>query len=371
MFVFDKDRLSRDPRVVLTLDAGGTKLSFSAMRGFEECVRPFTVASTPSDVGQYLAIMEEGFEKALAEAGGKASAISFGFPGPADYEKGIIGDLPNLKGFRGGVALGAFLEKRFAVPVFINNDGNLFALGEWAAGFLPWVNETLAAAGSGKRFRNLVGLTFGTGFGCGIVCDGHMLAGDNGAAGEIWLLRNKLSPDRCVEATCGRYGIKKTFAGLAGIAYEDAPEAIEIENVALGKTDGNAEAAKRAFEIFGEVAGDAIATALTLVDGLVVIGGGISKGAGLFMPSLMRELSGSMIHVFGDKVPRLLVRPYDLSDVSQLAEFVEGERRTLDVPKYGGTVEHDALKRTGIGISKLGTGRAISLGAYMFAMERL
>ncbi len=72
-------------------------------------------------------------------------AISFAFPGPADYPAGIIGDLPNLPAFRGGVALGPMLEEKFGIPVFINNDGDLFVYGEAIAGFLPYVNGLLEA----------------------------------------------------------------------------------------------------------------------------------------------------------------------------------------------------------------------------------
>ncbi len=64
-------------------------------------------------------------------------AISFAFPGPADYIHGIIGDLPNFPAFRGGIALGPYLEERFGMPVFINNDGNLFAYGEAIAEHSP------------------------------------------------------------------------------------------------------------------------------------------------------------------------------------------------------------------------------------------
>ena len=81
-------------------------------------------------------------------------AISFAFPGPADYKNGIIGDLPNFPAFRGGIALGPYLEEKFKIPVFINNDGNLFAYGEALAGALPAINEKLAAAGSPKRYKN-------------------------------------------------------------------------------------------------------------------------------------------------------------------------------------------------------------------------
>ena len=73
-------------------------------------------------------------------------AISFAFPGPADYRNGIIGDLPNFPSFRGGVALGPYLSRKFGLPVFINNDGNLFAYGEALCGALPEINSRLAEA---------------------------------------------------------------------------------------------------------------------------------------------------------------------------------------------------------------------------------
>ena len=101
------------------------------------------------------------------------------FPGPADYPNGIIGDLGNLPGFRGGVALGPMLEEKFGIPVFINNDGDLFVYGEAIAGFLPYVNGLLEKAGSPKRYKNLFGVTLGTGFGGGIVRDGELFIGDN------------------------------------------------------------------------------------------------------------------------------------------------------------------------------------------------
>lgn len=57
-----------------------------------------------------------------------AGGHQFRFPGPADYPNGIIGGwLPNFPSFRDGVALGPFLQEKFGVPVFINNDGDLFA----------------------------------------------------------------------------------------------------------------------------------------------------------------------------------------------------------------------------------------------------
>ena len=70
---------------------------------------------------------------------------------------------------------GPMLEDRFGIPVFINNDGDLFVYGEAIAGFLPYVNDLLEKAGSPKRYQNLFGVTLGTGFGGGIVRDGELL----------------------------------------------------------------------------------------------------------------------------------------------------------------------------------------------------
>ncbi|HQF38468.1 MAG TPA: ROK family protein, partial [Opitutaceae bacterium] len=171
--------LASDPRIVLTLDAGGTSFRFSARRGRERITELVTLPSAGADLGRCLANLVEGFTRACAACPEPPVAISFAFPGPADYRAGVIGDLTNLPAFRGGVALGPMLEAKFGLPVFINNDGDLFAYGEAIAGFLPWVNDQLAQAGSPRRFENLVGVTLGTGFGGGLVRRGELFRGDN------------------------------------------------------------------------------------------------------------------------------------------------------------------------------------------------
>jgi glucokinase len=122
--------LESDERVVLTLDAGGTNLVFSAIRGAREVVPPLRLPSHAADLDQCLATLVEGFDRVRRRAEAPPAAISFAFPGPADYAAGIIGDCNNFPAFRGGVPLGPMLEDRFSLPVFINNDGDLFTFGE-------------------------------------------------------------------------------------------------------------------------------------------------------------------------------------------------------------------------------------------------
>ena len=161
-----------DNRIVMTLDAGGTNFVFSAMQANEEIVSPVCLQSNADKLEKCLETLVEGFSKIKVKLKENPVAISFAFPGPADYLNGIIGDLPNLKAFRGGVALGPFLHEKFGIPVFINNDGDLFAYGEAIGGILPEINRKLTEYGSSKQFKNLLGVTFGTGFGGGFVTNG-------------------------------------------------------------------------------------------------------------------------------------------------------------------------------------------------------
>ena len=132
-----------DRRIVMTLDAGGTNLKFGALRGGETLVEGLSIPSEADNLDGCLSAIVRGFESVKRALPEPPAAISFAFPGPADYPRGIIGDLPNLPAFRGGIALGPMLEDKFAIPVFINNDGDLFVYGEAIAGFLPYVNGLL------------------------------------------------------------------------------------------------------------------------------------------------------------------------------------------------------------------------------------
>src|ERR1700722_8527379 len=206
-----------DKRIVMTLDAGGTSFRFAAVRGNQPVTKTVVLPSNGDNLDRCLANIIEGFTRVKAQCPKPPVAISFAFPGPAYYPNGIIGDLGNLPGFRGGVALGPMLAKKFGIPVFLNNDGDLFAYGEAIAGFLPYVNGLLKKSGSTKRYKNLLGVTLGTGFGGGIVRDGQLFIGDNSIAGEVWLLRNKLAPEMNAEEGASIRAVRRVYATAAGL----------------------------------------------------------------------------------------------------------------------------------------------------------
>ena len=349
-----------DNRVVITLDAGGTNLVFGAMQANKFIVEPLTLPSNAGNLDKCLATMVEGFQQIIARLPEKPVAISFAFPGPADYPNGIIGGyLPNFPSFRDGVALGPFLEAKFGIPVYINNDGDLFAFGEALGGALPDVNARLEALGSTKRYKNLVGYTFGTGFG----------RGDNSCV-ETFCLRHKKMPDIIVEDGVAVRAIKRVYGELSGNP-DHGFEPKEICEIADGKREGNVEAAKQAFAELGEIAGDAMATAVTLIDGLIVIGGGITAAGRYIMPSLLTELRAKIHQLNGNELNRVQMKVYDLDNEEEFAAFAKGDMRTLKVYGTDRYVAYDPQKRIGVMLSKLGASKAISVGAYAFALSQL
>ena len=192
MYKFDK-------RIVITLDAGGTNFVFGAMQSNDFIIDPITMPSNAHDLDLCLQTMVKGFEEVISKLDQKPVAISFAFPGPADYPHGIVGGyLPNFPSLRGGVALGPFLEEKFGIPVYLNNDGDLFAYGEAIGGVLPEINAKLAELGSTKVYKNLLGYTFGTGFGIGMVIDNRLNRGNNSCV-ETFCLRHKNHPEGRLE----------------------------------------------------------------------------------------------------------------------------------------------------------------------------
>lgn len=360
-----------DSRIVLTLDAGGTNFVFSAMRGGEEVSSQVCLPSFAEDLDKCLSIFVQGFTEVLSQLKEAPVAISFAFPGPADYPNGIIGgELPNMKAFRGGVALGPFLEEKFGLPVFINNDGDLFAYGEAIAGVLPEINKRLEQSGSIKRYRNLLGLTFGTGFGAGIVIKNELLIGDNACSGEIFASRNSKYPKYIVEESVSIRAVKRVYAELSG---EDSTHLSpkDIYDIAEGVKPGNAKAAKGAFEELGIIAGDAIANIISMLDGLIVIGGGLAGAKKYFLPALVGQMNSTIEMMDGTVMSRIPEKVYNLDEEKDVEAFLTGAVTKVKVYGTDRMVDYDPAKRTGVAISRLGASKAIMVGAYAFALNEM
>lgn len=361
---------AKDDRAVMTLDAGGTNFVFSAMQGNKAVVEAFSLPAEASDLERSLSNMTEGFRRVKEELGGQAVAISFAFPAPADYFNGIIVGPRNLPAYR-NVPLAAILEDRFSLPVFINNDGDLFTYDEAASGFLPHINALLEKAGSPKRFRNLFGVTLGTGLGGGIVRDGELYTGDNSVAGEMWILRHKHDAEMNAEEGASIRAVRRAYAELTGTAPDAAPEPKVIFEIAEGRAPGDAAAAREAFRRMGEVAGDAISNAITLLDALVVVGGGLAGAQSMFLPAIVGEMNSTYLAPNGERFRRLIPRAFNAENEAELDAFLKGQPVEIEVPGSGRKLRFDGMQRTAVGVSRLGTSQATAIGAYAFALSRM
>lgn len=125
--------------------------------------------------------------------------IGIGAPGPLDPRNGIIISSPNLAGWT-NIPLRDQLSDHFGVPVFLGNDANVAALGEWRFG-------------AGQGTDNMIYLTISTGIGGGVIADGRLLLGARGLAGELGHLTIESSGPTC---GCGIKGhIEAVAAGPA------------------------------------------------------------------------------------------------------------------------------------------------------------
>lgn len=360
-----------DNRIVMTLDAGGTNFVFSAAQAGAEIVEPICLPAHGENLQAVLQTIISGFQQVKDKLPEPPVAISFAFPGPADYPNGIIGDLKNLPTFKGGVALGPMLEHHFGIPTFINNDGDLFVYGEAMAGLLPAINKELEEAGSPRRFKNLFGITLGTGFGGGLVIDGTLFTGDNSAGAEIWALRSKSHPAAYAEEGVSIRAVKRVYARHSGINSEDSPEPKDIYAIAKGEKEGNQVAAIEAWKQLAENAGDALANAITLVDALVVVGGGLAGASDIILPYMVAEMNNPLCNIKGEPLCRTELSAFNLEDLTQKAAFLKGQAKTIPVPGTSLTISYDPLQRTGVGVTRLGTSQAVSIGAYAFALNKL
>ena len=102
------------------------------------------------------------------------TSIGIGVPGLVNVEEGIVYDVVYIPSWK-EVPLQKWMEDRYHIPVFVDNDANCFALGEFYFG-------------KGKGHNSMIGLTIGTGLGSGIIIHKKLYPGKNGGAGEFGMI---------------------------------------------------------------------------------------------------------------------------------------------------------------------------------------
>ncbi len=197
---------------VAGIDMGASHLSLVltdfAAQVIDELEIPFNIADGPETcLGQANALLSDLLKKNELTPT-SLSAIGLGVPGPIASEAGMVYAPPIMPGWD-SYPIQASLEEKWNLPVSLNNDAELGALGEWAYG-----------AGRGENY--LAYIKVGTGIGSGILLNGQVYRGATGSAGEIGHLTIEENGPLC---ECGNAGCLEALAGGRAIARQ-AQEAI-------------------------------------------------------------------------------------------------------------------------------------------------
>jgi len=283
-------------KYVFGVDIGGTTVKIGLFSTEGELLEKWEITTRTDDGGAYiLSDIAASIDNRLTEKGiskDDVKGVGMGVPGPVK-EDGTVIKCVNL-------GWGIFnaadeLSELTGLPVKAGNDANMAALGEY------W-------QGGGKDYDNVVMVTLGTGVGGGIILNGKMLAGVNGAGGEIGHMTIDLNEqDAC---NCGKKGCLEQYASATGI--------VRLANRALQATDKPSRlrevkyiSAKEIFdaakngddlaldliEEHGRRLGYALANVACVVDPEVfVIGGGVSKAGDILITTTKKFFQEYAFH---------------------------------------------------------------------------
>ena len=108
-----------------------------------------------------------------------------------------------------------------------------------------------------------------------------------------------------------------------------------------------------------------------MLDAIVVVGGGLTGAMKYIKPSLLRTMRENILTISGETLPRVQMRVFDLDEEGDFSTFVMGDSREIKIYGSDRTVVYDPMKRTGVAVSRIGASKAISIGAYNYALTQL
>lgn len=242
------------------IDLGGTKIETALVDEYGRVLRKLR-RKTPKKESEILRELV----KAIKEVQGKEkiTGIGIGFAGFVDSKRGIVISSPNIPPIK-KARVKEFLKKRFKCKIVLENDANMFALGERYFGFK-------------KKHSNFVALTLGTGIGSGIIVNGKLMKGKGIAAELGHTIIDSSSAKKCM---CGNFGCFEALVcgrALVERARQHGLNAKSAKEVALKSLRGN-KAARKAIKETAHFLGIGLANIANTFDPeIIVLGGGLSN----------------------------------------------------------------------------------------------
>jgi len=297
---------------IVGVDVGGTTTAAGVVTEDGEVVAEVTAETERLEPSRALDAIAALIEQVSQRMGRRGTAVGIGVPGPVDVRRGRVGEPVNHVPALAGQAVGPEMERRCGLPVFVDNDVNALALGEWTFG-------------AGRGVSSLVVLAAGTGVGAGIVLDGRLVRGAAGFGGELGHTPVKFDGPPCF---CGGRGCLAVYASGRGIAEAArARIAGAASSRMLADAGGDPMAITAATVFQAAAAGEVVAASVvdeacralgatigTIVNGLnpeaIVITGGVARS---LAPLEARILDAARGHAFAQALAatRVAIVPGD------------------------------------------------------------
>jgi glucokinase len=242
---------------VIGIDLGATNIRGAVVTG--STLSEIVSARIHSD-GSVEDVLNDIYEVVDALIDDSIKAIGIGVPSVVDVKEGIVYDVQYIPSWV-EVPLKKYMEARYHIPVFVNNDANCFAVGEYHFG-------------KGNGVDSMIGLTIGTGLGAGVIINSKLYAGYNCGAGEFGLF-NYL--DNILEFYCSGSFFQNVH-GLDGVqVFEDAKKG-DIDAINL-------------YRELGRHIGQAIKMVMYAYDPeLIILGGSVSQAYDFFQENMWKEV---------------------------------------------------------------------------------
>lgn len=288
-------------RYIFGIDIGGTTIKCGFFTKDGELIEKWEIVTRREEKGAHIlsdvaaAILEKCAERGIQKE--EVCGIGLGIPGPVRAD-GTVLKCANLGWDITPAA--KIMQEMTGIPVKAGNDANVAALGEM------W-------KGGGRGYEDVIMVTLGTGVGGGVILNGRMVAGSNGAGGEIGhMIVNSGEEDVC---GCGGHGHLEQYASATGIvrmakkklANDDAPTKLREYGELSAKIifDCAKEGDLVALELVDEL-GRYLALALSHVAATVdpqvfVIGGGVSRAGEILIDAVRRHYNENILFALQGK----------------------------------------------------------------------
>uniref|UniRef100_UPI004056948E ROK family glucokinase n=1 Tax=Agathobacter sp. TaxID=2021311 RepID=UPI004056948E len=282
------------------VDIGGTTIKMGFFETSGNLLDKWEIKTNTEDGGSsILSDIAKSIDNKLAQEGiskDEVAGAGVGVPGPVRSD-GVVNRCVNL-GW-GIVDVAEELSALTGLKVKVGNDANVAALGEM------W-------QGGAKGSTDVVMVTLGTGVGGGIIIDGKIVAGFNGAGGEIGHIT--VNKDEIEACNCGQYGCLEQYGSATGIVRlakrklsktSDETVLRKYDNLTakdvFDEAKAGDEVALELVDEVGEILGSAISNIACVVNPeVIVIGGGVSKAGEILISAIKEHFQESCFHAVHD-----------------------------------------------------------------------